>query len=407
MTTQPPILVVGLTAQGAEGLPPTLVDRILHADLLVGGQRQLGYFPTFAGERLQFTNQMTPVMDRLEQARAAGQQVVVLASGDPLFYGLGSSLRRNFSAEALEVIPAPSSTQLAFAALGEPWQGAALLSAHARPLEAVVAGVLAAPKAAILTDNAHTPAVIARTLVAAGMSPQSRCAVCESLGGAAQRVQRSTLGEVNAVKHGSLNVFVVWRDEDELVIPTSVPAGLPDDAFSTSAAQITKREVRLLALAELALQPGEVLWDIGTGSGAVSIEAARAQPLATVYAIEKRAAMIEHLEENVRRFPAPNIHWQQGRAPEGLSDWPDPNAVFIGGSGGQLGALLDIVQARLQPGGRLVVNLATLENLSVVRERVPEARINQIQVNRGAPILDMVRLEAQNPIFMVTWQKPK
>ncbi|HEX9922591.1 MAG TPA: precorrin-6y C5,15-methyltransferase (decarboxylating) subunit CbiE, partial [Anaerolineae bacterium] len=288
-----PILIVGLSAAGASGLPSALVERIASADLLVGGQRQLGYFPEFAGETMPITTQIEPIAVRLQRALDAGEQAVVLASGDPLCYGLGASLRRYLPAEALEIMPAPTAFQLAFAALAEPWADAALLSAHARPLDAVVAGVLNAPKAAILTDGQHTPGLIARTLLQAGLPPQSACAICENLGGSDQRIVRTTLDQVDRERYATLNVFVVWRDQTEINSSVQsiagqlpIPPGLPDEAFSTSAGQITKREVRLLSLTELALRPGDVMWDIGAGSGSISIEAARSQPAATVYAVE-------------------------------------------------------------------------------------------------------------------------
>lgn len=407
-----PILIVGLSAAGANELPSALVERIVSADLLVGGQRQLGYFPEFAGEIMPVTTQVEPVAARLQQALSAGERAVVLASGDPLCYGLGASLRRYLPAEALEIIPAPTAFQLAFAALAEPWSEAALLSAHARPLDAVVAGVLDAPKAAILTDGQHTPGLIARTLLQAGLSPQSACAICENLGGSDQRIVRTTLGQVDRERYAALNVFVVWREQTETsnsVQSTTgqppMPPGLPDEAFSTSAGQITKREVRLLSLAELALRPGDVMWDIGTGSGAVAIEAARSQPTATVYTVEKRAEMCRHLQTNLDRFPAPNLHWHEGLAPEATTGWPDPQAVFVGGTGGRLQEIVEVVRQRLASGGRLVINLVTVENLYTIRTLLPEMHIIQTQISRGVPILDRLRFEALNPVFIVTWRK--
>lgn len=407
------ILVVGLSAGGAGSLPAALAQRILAADLLVGGQRHLSYFPAFQGDTLTIGAEVDSVAQRLQRALAAGQQAVVLASGDPLCYGIGASLRRYFPAEALEIIPAPTAFQLAFAALSEPWSEAALLSAHARPLADVVAGALAAPKAAILTDNNQTPAVIAGALLAAGLLPNSPCAICQNLGSSDQQIVYAVLNEVNRQEYAPLNVFVVWnkRAEEHFPLPRILslskghPPGLPDDAFSTSAGQITKREIRLLSLAELALGPGEVMWDIGAGSGAVGIEAARSQPLARVFAVEKRAGMCAHIEQNLQRFPAPNLHLTRGRAPQALLDWPDPRAVFIGGSGGQLEVIIRQVQQRLQPRGRLVINLATLENLQTVRQLLPAARVSQVQINRGAPILEMLRFEALNPVFVVTWKR--
>lgn len=401
MSRRTPILVVGLTDAGADGLPANLLQRIARADLLVGGKRHLAAFPEVVAERLVVEASVEPALARLQQAWEAGQTAVVLASGDPLWYGIGTSLRRVFPPAALEIVPAPTSAQLAFAALAEPWHDAVLLSAHGRPLAAIISAVLTASKVAILTDRQQTPAMIAQTLIAAGMEPTSRCAVCEQLGGPRQRTVRATLADLATAAFDPLNVLVVWNDHP--VRP--IPPGLPDEAFSTEAGQITKREVRLLSLAELALQPGEVLWDIGAGSGAVAIEAARACPLAQVYAVERRAEFIEHIHVNLHRFPAPNVRVIHGEAPAACADWPDPDAIFVGGSGGHLRELITLAQQRLRPGGRLVLNLVTAGHLAETLALLPPARTVQVQVNRGMPIQSDLRFAALNPVFIVVWVK--
>ncbi len=414
LLNSPRLLVVGMSGAGAGSLPAAILARIAAAEMLVGGRRHLSYFPDFAGQKLAITGEVDPLIPLLQQALVAGRRVVVLASGDPLCYGIGATLRRYFPAEALEIIPAPTAFQLAFAALAQPWHEAALLSAHARPLPDVVRGVLAAPLAAILTDNEHTPPLVVQALLEAGLPADTPCAICENLGSPDQRVVQTTLGSVGQESCAPLNVVVVWnkgaeeqrrRGAGKILLSPYTPPGLPDDSFSTSAGQITKREIRLLALAELALGPGEVLWDIGAGSGSISIEAGRAQPSAVIYAVEKRAEMLQHFQENLRRFPAPNVHAVLGAAPEALHGWPDPQAVFIGGSGHKLAEIVQAVQQRLQPGGRLVINLATLENLQIVRSLLPEARVSQVQINRAVPIVEMLRFEALNPVFIVVWQK--
>jgi precorrin-6Y C5,15-methyltransferase (decarboxylating) len=408
------ILVVGMSAAGAESLTAALRQRIAAADLLVGGARHLGYFPGGAQERLAITADIDAVVARLRRALDLGERAVVLASGDPLCYGIGATLRRFLPVQSLEIVPAPTAFQLAFAALAEPWHDAALLSAHARPLPDVVRGVLAAPKAAILTDNQHTPAAIARALLGVGLPGDTRCAICENLGGPEQRIVHTDLARAAEATYATLNVLVVWHADDRTFSaeqsPTSnlqspISAGLPDEAFSTSAGQITKREVRLLSLAELALGPGEVLWDIGAGSGSVAIEGARAQPTARVLAVERRAALAEHMRENLRRFPAPNLALIEGTAPDACHDWPDPHTVFVGGSGGFLAEIVALARRRLRPGGRLVVNLASLDHLHELRAMLPEARVIQAQISRGVPIQGMLRLEALNPVFIVSWRK--
>ena len=403
MTARRPILVVGMTDAGAAGLPSALYERIVQATLLVGGQRHLAAFPAYTGERLVIGATVEPALERLKLAWECSEAAVVLASGDPLWYGIGVSLRRALPPDALDIIPAPTSAQLAFAALAEPWHDAALLSAHGRPLDAVISSVLHAPKAAILTDQQHTPARIAAALLEAGLPPTTRCAICEHLGGPAQRVVRTTLRDAADQTFAALNVFVVWNDY--LARYTPMPPGLPDEAFSTIAGQITKREVRLLSLAELAIRSGDVLWDIGAGSGSVGIEAARACPTARVYAIERRERFIAHMRENLQRFPAPNLRVIHGEAPEACADCPDPHAIFVGGSGGRLAEIVSVAQQRLKPHGRLVLNLVTLEHVHRATALLPDARVTQAQFNRGTPIQSLLRLEALNPVFIIAWQK--
>ncbi|MEM7534615.1 MAG: precorrin-6y C5,15-methyltransferase (decarboxylating) subunit CbiE [Chloroflexota bacterium] len=396
------IVIIGMSAAGRDGLPSFLLEAILSADVLVGGRRHLGYFPEFSGECIAITKSVEAMVPRFQEAVEAGQQVVVLASGDPLFYGIGASLRRYFSSEQLHIIPSPTSFQLAFAALAEPWHDAALLSAHGRSLEEVVRQAIGVTKMAILTDNQHTPAVIAQALMDANISSTSACAVCENLGSSEERIVRSTLADVSQETFAPLNVFVVWH---EGVNDSQPRIGIPDKKFATSNHQITKREVRLLVLAELDLQPNEVMWDIGAGSGAVSIEAGRMQPRASVYAVEKRDAFFAYMQENLQRFPAPNVRLTYGLAPDAFVDWPAPHAVFIGGSGGQLESLIEVVCKRLHVGGRLVINLATIENLAIARKLLPNATINQVQLSQSVPILEMMRFNALNPVFMVKWVK--
>jgi precorrin-6Y C5,15-methyltransferase (decarboxylating) len=422
-----------MSAAGAAGLPETLLARIAQAELLAGGRRHLDYFPSLGCERLTIGAEVGPALERLRAAHARGLRTVVLASGDPLWYGIGASLRRVFPPEALEIVPAPSAAQLAFAALGEPWDGAALLSAHGRPLGDAVAAARRAARAAFLTDPQHTPGAIARALLADGRDPAAPCAVCENLGAPEQRVVRLPLAAAAEREFAPLNVFVLLGPTTDHRPPTtdhrpttkvsihsgsqfsilnsqfsilnSQLPGLPDAAFSTEGGQITKREVRLLSLAELALGPGEVLWDIGAGSGALAIEAARAQPGAAVYAVERRGVFVAHIRANLERFPAPNLTVAEGAAPAACDPWPDPHAVFVGGSGGRLAAIVGQARARLRPGGRLVVNLVTLEHLHELRGLLPDAAVTQVQIGRGVPIQDMLRFEALNPVFIAVWRK--
>jgi len=407
------ILVLGIGFGGVEGLAPQLNQQILAADLLVGGQRHLANFAAFKGEKIAILNNIEKVIQQIQQFFLEKKQIVVLASGDPLYYGIGTRLRQVFTAEELEIIAAPTSFQLAFAALAEPWHDALFLSVHAHPLEKVILKIInfyhnpsgELSKIALLTDNQNTPAAISTALLAAKIAPATPCAICENLGLPNQRIVQTTLDQAANEVFAPLNVFILWLEKKQNLKKHPISPGLPDESFSTSANLITKREIRLLTLAELALQPGEILWDIGAGSGAVSIEAARSQPTATVFAVEKRPTVYAHLEENLRRFPLSNLYSTLTSAPEVCASWPNPNAIFIGGSGGKMQEIIELAQKRLHSHGRLVINLATLEHLALVHSLLPNAQITQIQVNKGVSIQALLRFEALNPIFIVTWRK--
>uniref|UniRef100_A0A7C1FM67 tRNA (guanine(46)-N(7))-methyltransferase n=1 Tax=Caldilinea aerophila TaxID=133453 RepID=A0A7C1FM67_9CHLR len=399
---RPPVLVVGMHAGEPHGLPPTLRERIEAAQVLIGGGRHLACFPAFAGEKVVIAADADRAVARARRGWEQGERVAVLASGDPLWYGIGATLRKVLPPEALEIHPAPASFQLAFAALAEPWHDATLLSAHGRPLADVLPRALAAAKVAILTDRVQTPAVIARALLAAGMQAEAACAVCENLGAADQRVVHMTLAEAaQREDFAPLNVFVVWNPRPRL----PRPPGLPDDAFVTIGGQITKREIRLLTLAELALNAYEVFWDIGAGSGAVAIEAAASQPTAHVFAVERRPEFCACIRQNLARLDTANVQVIEGSAPEVCCDLPDPDAVFIGGSGGRLTELVSMAQERLRSGGRLVVNLVTLERLELLRQLMPTAQTTLAQISRSKVIQSSLRLEALNPVFIFTWRK--
>ncbi len=402
-----PVLVVGVTGAGAASLPPDVARRVREADLLVGGRRHLAMFPGVGRERLALTNNVEEVVERLRLALARGERAVVLASGDPLCYGIGATLRRYLAPDELEIVPAPSAFQLAFAALAEPWHDALLLSAHGRPIEDVVARVRGARKAAVLTDpRAATPDALARALLEVGLDPTTPCAVCENLGAPDQRVVRGTLEAVAVGQFAPLNVFVVWPGGDGVPPLRRQRRPLPDEAFVTVGGQITKREVRALAVALLDLQSGEVMWDIGAGSGAVSIEVACCHPDVAVYAVERRPEMAACARQNLERLPAPNVRLVVGEAPAACADWPDPDAVFVGGTGGRLEEILTWACERLRPFGRLVVHLIAVEHLVRARRLLPDADFVQVAVGRGEDIMGGLRFRALNPVFVVTWRKP-
>lgn len=406
ITRSHPITLIGVGDDGPRSLGEEARVAVAEADLLCGGARHLSAFDA-PGERLPITKDLAGLVARIEEAREEGRCVVVLASGDPLFYGIGSVLSERFGPDALRVLPAVSSIQLAFARLGLPWQDAAVLSAHGRPLAPLLGRAMASARFAVLTDGVNTPARVAAALLDGGME-DAAAAVCEHLGGEHERVTRGTLSAIAAQAHAPLNVLVVMRDP--AAVRWGYPLlGVPDDRYAHPRGQITKAEVRTVSVARLGMERAIVVWDIGAGSGSVSIEAASLRLDAAVYAVEREPAQLAFLRNNVRRFTAGNVIIVAGEAPAALEPLPDPDAVFIGGSGGRLTAVLEASLRRVTPGGRVVLNLVSLDHLQTARRTFLTqgwaVDVAQISVARSASIANTVRLAALNPVFVVSGER--
>lgn len=361
------------------------------AEVLVGGKRQLARCADAPGARIVLASDVACAIDQIRLAAEAGKRVVVLASGDPLLFGIGATLVRELGREQVRILPGVSSVQLAFARVGEPWHDATVLSAHGRPLAAILPAALASTKAAILTDDTSTPTTIAEALLEAGMR-DCRAVVCENLGEAGERIVDTTLSGLAGQDFSPLNVLLVLRQP----VDVRLRFGLPDEEFESVRGQITKAEVRAVTLSKLRLAPNGVLWDIGSGSGSVAIEAARLMPQGEVWAIERDPEQRFCLHENVARHGAYNVHVRSGEAPEALAGLPEPQSVFIGGSGGRLPELLDYAPRPF------VVNLAILEHVSLVLQRFPQAEVAQVSVARSGSIGDGHRLLSLNPVYVVS-----
>jgi precorrin-6Y C5,15-methyltransferase (decarboxylating) len=404
------VSVVGMGDDGCRSLSSRAFDAIARARVLVGGKRQLAFFPEFEGTRLTISGKLEPVLQEL--ARLAEEETVcVLASGDPLFFGIAARVIEQLGREHVEVIPAPSSVQWAFARAGLPWEGAALISVHGRPLAGVCAQLRAAERAALLTDAENSPARIAQHLLDHG-TPGFRAWVCEHLTGPDERVRSYELPQLAAATDiAPLNVLLLERSHGARapVIPY-----LPESAFDKrmpKAGLITKREIRALSLAALGLRADSVVWDIGAGSGSVGIEAALIARRGRVYAVETDAECVAMIRDNLRAHGADNLHVVHGLAPEALSELPAPDAVFVGGSKGSMLAIVEHALDRLRPGGRLVVNAITLENMhesyAAVRGLGLVPEVSLVQVSRAEPLARYMRFAAQNPIQILSVHKPE
>ncbi len=406
-TAWPVVHVVGIGDGGAETLAPPQRALVEAADLLCGGARHLGFFPAHAAERFTIRSNIDALAALLE--RSIGQRrAVVLASGDPSFYGIGPVLAQRLGAERVCIHPVAGSVALAFARLGLPWQEATVLSAHGRPLAGIVAPALRGRLIAILTDHDNTPAHVAEALRRAGME-NARATVCERLGGAAERLVRCRLDELAGQAFDPLNLLVIERDA--CAAPAGAGFGLSEAYYASARGQITKAEVRAIALSKLEPWQRSVVWDVGAGSGSLAIEAAGLMPHGRVCAIERDAEQLAILERNLVRQPRPNLAIVAGAAPAVLTDLPRPDGIFIGGAGAALVDVLEAAAAALLPAGRIVANFARLESLAqwqaFAARRGWPAEVVQVSIARGTPLGDGTRLEPLGPVFVTTLTRPE
>ncbi len=419
-----PIHVVGVGLEGVAGLTATMQHLVEAATLLVGSARHLSYFPQGQGDRLPLTdlNETLAQLRRyLDQFAPDGlgppPYVVVLASGDPLFFGLGRLLLEAFSPAQLTFHPHLSSVQLAFNRLKLPWQDARIMSAHGRSLDELTQALQQGiAKIAVLTDGTNTPTAIAQLLQSLDLPSRYDVWVCENLGGVDERITHWNEGvnRSSPLAFAPLNVVVLQRivETGEPLDLTTLPLlGLPDScflSFSDRPGLMTKREVRVQILGELGLQPAQTVWDIGAGTGSVAIEIARLCPTSQVYAIEKTAIGSTLIEKNCHRFQVSNVVSVQGTAPTVLTDLPNPDRIFIGGSGGNLTPILTMGANRLLPKGRMLLALATVEHLSQVLTWLQEPpqkkwsyRLVQVEIARSLPIANLTRLSPLNPVTLL------
>ncbi|MGG6239805.1 precorrin-6y C5,15-methyltransferase (decarboxylating) subunit CbiE [Nodosilinea sp. AN01ver1] len=416
----PSIHVVGVGLDGQAGLTPASLALIQRAAVLVGSDRQLSYFPKYItegqAERWPLDDLKT-ILDRLRQWLASGEPgiVVVLASGDPLFFGLGRLLLDHLPSESLVFHPHLSAVQLAFSRLKRPWQGATLVSAHGRSTQDVEAALRRGDELiAVLTDPVHTPAALGQLVLSLELPCSYRLWVCENLGGEGEQVREFAPEAIASATFASLNVVVLQRrqadfDSDDLPL-----VGLPDRAFATFSDRpslITKRDIRIQILADLDPRPEQVIWDIGAGTGSVSVELSRLCPTAQIYAIEKTAAGHSLIQQNQRRLGSPNLYPVYGAAPAALAALPDPDRIFIGGSGGHLSDILDHCARHLKPQGRIVLALATLEHTGTVLAWVDSTaasprswsvQLRQIQVQHGVRVGSLTRWQPLTPITLIS-----
>jgi precorrin-6Y C5,15-methyltransferase (decarboxylating) len=359
------VTVVGIGADGWDGLSPAARRAIEGGEVLRGSARQLSLVPRdVLAERVPWPSPMALAVRELPTAHP-GRRVVVLASGDPMSSGIGTTLVRWFGAAAVDVVPHPSSVTLACSRLGWSVEETTVVSVVWKPLELLVPQVTPGRRLVVLGADGSTPGEVAARLTAWGYGA-SRLTALAQLGGPAERRFEGTAADWPHAATDPLVVTAVEVVADPGTVPLPTVPGLPDDAYRSDG-QLTKRDVRAVTLSRLAPLPGQLLWDVGAGAGSIGIEWMRVHPSCRAVAVEAVAERAHRIRQNAARLGVPGLQVVEGSAPGALVDLPRPDAVFVGG-GATEPLLLDTVWDALAAGGRLVVNAVTLESEAVLAD---------------------------------------
>ena len=407
------IEVIGTDAGAPASMPHAQQQLLRGAALVAAPQRlhaALQAWDGWSGAPLLASDQPMQLLEALQ----AHQDAVVLASGDPLWFGIGRILIQGLGAERLRFHPAPCSLQLAFARLARPWQNASWISLHGREPEALASRLQQRPQAlAVLTDPSRGGVSQVREILrASGLEQAYGLWLCERLGHPEERVQRLAPAAALPADLDPLHLVVLLAEPPEQPDPEQLPLiGIADGLYLQHPDRpglMTKREVRIQLLADLDLPAAGVLWDLGAGVGSVGLEALRLRPALQLWALEQRGGSAALIASNAERLGVRPAAVVEGRAPEALADLPDPDRVLIGGGGRERAAVLAAVLERLKPGGVVVIPLATIEALAELRPVLEQAglqvSITQHQAWRGAPLADGTRLAPLNPVLVLRGQ---
>ncbi len=409
------IPVIGIGPDGTAGLSGRTRETLAAAELVFGSDASLRLLPELLGERIVIGGDLPAAVEKL-RANLGKKRIAVVATGDPLFYGTARYLCDKVGQEHFEVMPHVSSMQLAFARIKETWEEAYLTDLATRPLEDVLDKIRTAETVGLFTTETATPGRVARELLSRGID-YFNAWVCENLGGKDERITRGELSEIRDMKFDPLNIVILKRKPNR---PDRARHGAklrrfgnPDDVFAQTRPKtglITQAEVRAVALAQLDLQPGNVFWDVGAGSGSVAIEAAALVSPGPSYAIEQDSADYHLIVANAEAFGVSNVRPVFGTAPEVFSGLPAPDAIFVGGNGGEVARLMEACFAALRPGGRLVTNVGTLEMLTAtyaaLKRLAGRTDVLMLNLARGVEQLESLRFEAINPTVLMRIEKP-
>ncbi len=407
-----PIEIIGM-GQSVADLTAKHIKLIDNCDVLVGGKRHLSLFTDQKKEMIPITGHLKPIIDQIK-TNAPNKKIVVLASGDPLYHGIGSTLLRYFKKTDINIHTNISSISAAFAAIKEPWHEAKIISFHGkRNNKFSFSKISRELKVAFLTDPQNNPQFIAKELIDQGLFNFKFC-VLENLGDT-EKETITWFDSLNKVKDKSFSepniVILINQTNDRVSIPHETYAGMNDSLFKHSKGLITKSEIRSISLSKLKLiKKDHILWDIGSGSGSVGIEASFQIPWGQVIAIEKQSNRISDIIVNIKNFNCSNIKVVNATFPEGIEELKPPDRVFIGGGGKNLEQIINLSCEKLSQYGIIVVNTVLMQNLDiavrVLKKHLVNPEVIQVQVSRSKKMPYGDRFEALNPVWIISGSKP-
>ncbi|OPX39238.1 MAG: hypothetical protein B1H11_03500 [Desulfobacteraceae bacterium 4484_190.1] len=398
--------VVGLGVDHRD-ITPTASRLIDSAEVLAGGDRLLALFNDHPAVKILIKSPLKNVIDRINQEMQSHRKVVVLADGDPLFFGIGKRLIDAFGKDAVIIYPNVTTLQVAASKLKIPWHDIKSISLHGRKdIQPLLTALVGNNRVAVFTEPDFSPAKVADELIRRG-ADTFNMHVFEDLETETEKTRCFELKDAVKQTFSPLNFIILNRIKQAVI---SLSLGLDDDLYLHQRGLITKREIRVAGLSSLEIEPHHTLWDLGAGCGSVAIEASLLAYEGIVLAVEKAPERIQLIRQNISRMCAYGVEVIHGEMPECLESLPDPHRVFIGGGMGKDNSVLEAATERLRPGGKLVLHLVLMGSMARARDYLKDLKwpfsITQLQVSRSKDLAGDHRLEALNPVFIISAKKP-
>lgn len=407
-----PISIIGM-GLSPDDLTARHLKLIKQADILIGGKRHLDHFQKLPSQKKDITGKLKEIIAFIKDIMKNGEpdlSIVVLASGDPLFFGIGSLMIRSIGAEMVNIYPNITSVAAVFARLKEPWDNVKVISLHGRDQKKeLLSAVATESRIAVFTDPHNNPAMVARLLLENDY-PDFNICVLERLGTESEHIEWYQLCQAALKSFANPNMVVLKRDKfsNEQSEP-KLRLGMPESCFNHKNGLITKAEVRAVTISKLRLMQDNILWDLGAGSGSISIEASFFITRGSIFAVEQHKERIIQIQNNKKRYNVNNLAIIHANLPQGLDDLPQPDRIFIGGGGRNLEKIINAASGYLKNNGIIVINTVLIRNIETAIQTLKHAGLKtdfiQIQVSSSKNMPWSSRLESQNPVWIITGEK--